>query len=355
MNYCYRFPVVKGLQAGRIYYIGMVPLKMLGRLFASDDEYVLPEYRAQRRLNEARIPEIKKYILDNMDSYVFSALAASIDGEFNYIDQGSDGTGILEVALDAKFLINDGQHRKAAILAAIEENPALEEETISVVFYEDQGLARSQQMFTDLNKHALKTSNSLAELYDSRDQLAVVTRKVIAEIDFLNTYVDKEKDNLGKYSASLFTLNIFYMSNRKILRRKECDENFEKFLKDFWKLVAEHMIPWKELVLKELSKKELREQYIASQAVVIQAFGRVGGYLYEHKEYPLTQYLPKISNISWKRNATDWKQRVIRNDGRMMTNSNAILLTGNVIKKYMELPLTEDEKNAEERYIENRL
>jgi len=80
MNFCYRFPVVRGIQAGKTYYIAMVPLKMLGRLFASDEEYVLPEYRAQRRLNEARIPEIKKYILDNPDSYVFSALAASIDG-----------------------------------------------------------------------------------------------------------------------------------------------------------------------------------------------------------------------------------------------------------------------------------
>ena len=59
--------------------------------------------------------------------------------------------------MGAKILINDGQHRKAAILAAIKENPEIENETISVVFYQDLGLARSQQMFTDLNKHAVKT------------------------------------------------------------------------------------------------------------------------------------------------------------------------------------------------------
>ena len=35
----------------------------------------------QRKLNETRIPVISKYILENRDSYVFSALAASIDGE----------------------------------------------------------------------------------------------------------------------------------------------------------------------------------------------------------------------------------------------------------------------------------
>jgi DNA sulfur modification protein DndB len=80
MNFAYQFPAVRGVQAGREYYISMVPLKLLSKLFPSDDEIVAPEYRAQRKINEARIPEIKKYILENRDNYVFSALSASIDG-----------------------------------------------------------------------------------------------------------------------------------------------------------------------------------------------------------------------------------------------------------------------------------
>ena len=74
MNLSYSFPVVRGIQAGKEYFIGMIPLNMLSKLFIDDSEYVLPEYRAQRKLNENRIPEIKKYILDNKDNYVFSAL-----------------------------------------------------------------------------------------------------------------------------------------------------------------------------------------------------------------------------------------------------------------------------------------
>ena len=94
MNYKYQFPVVKGKQSGREYYIAMVPLGMLNRLFGEDNEYVPPEYRAQRKLNEARIPEIKKYILDNRETYVFSAWAASIDGKHTFIstDNGELGT-----------------------------------------------------------------------------------------------------------------------------------------------------------------------------------------------------------------------------------------------------------------------
>ena len=191
MDFVYRFPVVKGIQAKREYYIAMVPLKMIPKLFPNEDEYVPPEYRAQRKLNSARIPVISKYILDNRDSYVFSALAASIDGYFKFIPSEYPNVGVLEISMDAKLLINDGQHRKAAILDAITEDESLLDETISIVFFEDQGLARSQQMFTDLNKHAVKTSNSIAELYDSRDQLAVTTRNVVSKIKFLNAYLSQ--------------------------------------------------------------------------------------------------------------------------------------------------------------------
>lgn len=163
MDYVYKFPVVRGIQAKREYFIAMVPLKMLARLFTIDDEYVLPEYRAQRKLNEARIPVISKYILDNRDSYVFSALAASIDGDFCFkTDNSNQDVGTLEVSMDAKFLINDGQHRKSSILEAMREDPSLGDETISIVFFADKGLARSQQIFTDLNKNAVKTSNSIS-------------------------------------------------------------------------------------------------------------------------------------------------------------------------------------------------
>ena len=353
MNYNYQFPVVKGIQAGRDYYIAMVPLKMLSKLFPNDNEYVLPEYRAQRRLNESRIPEIKRYILENRDTYVFSAIAASIDGKHRFIEGNSDDIGILEVSMDAKFLINDGQHRKAAILAAIEENETIGDETISVVFYTDAGLERSQQMFTDLNKHAVKTSNSISELYDSRDLLAVVTRKVISNIYFYDEYVDKERDILGKFSSALFTLNTFYTANKRILKRHSCDEEFEQFLLQFWNILQQNMEPWNNLVSKEISKRDLRELYIASQAVVIQAFGKIGAYYFEHPEANMQEEMKKIKQINWKRNADEWKLRVIRSNGRMINNENAITLTSIVIKKTIGIPLSDEELLEEKTFQES--
>ncbi|AJG99248.1 DNA sulfur modification protein DndB [Clostridium beijerinckii] len=348
MNFCYRFPVVRGIQAETKYYIAMVPLKMLSKMFPVDDEeFVLPEYRAQRKLNEARIPIISRYILDNRDSYVFSALAASIDGEFVYEEnEKNPDTGVLEVSMDAHFLINDGQHRKSAILKALREDPTLENETISIVFYSDQGLKRSQQIFTDLNKNAVKTSNSISELYDSRDEMAVITRNIIWNIEFLNTYTDKEKDILGKYSSSLFTLNTFYTANKYIVGRNQSND-CEGFLITYWTEVVNHMKQWQELQNHEITKIDLRENFIATQSIVIQAFGRVGNYFYNN-EVNLEGYLEKIEKINWSRNAKQWYLRAVSKNGRIITNKKAAMLIANVIKSTIGIPLTQEENNAEE-------
>ena len=351
MDYSYHFPVVRGMQAHQEYYIAMVPLKMIGRLFPSDDEYVAPEYRAQRKLNHSRIPVMSRYITENRDTYVFSALAASIDGEFSYKPSTEiPDIGTLEVSMEATLLINDGQHRKAAIIEAIKEDPSLLNETISVVFYSDKGLSRSQQMFTDLNKHAVKTSNSIAELYDSRDELAVITRRVIQDNSFFNAYTDKEKDILGKYSSNLFTLSTLYNANRRISRNQANLADLEEFLKRYWGEISSNIIPWQELVRREISKVDLRENYIVTQSVIIQVLGRLGNYFYLHPECDMPNMLTKIKSINWSRNAPMWRLRTIRDNGRMINNEEAIILSCNAIKVALDIPLDEMEQKKERAF-----
>lgn len=347
MKYIYQLPVVRGIQAKKEYYIAMIPLKMLPQLFGETDDLVVPEHRAQRKLNENRIPAISRYILDNRDSYVFSALAASIDGKYEFKqNQNNQGMGVLEISKGTRFLINDGQHRKAAILNAIKADSSLEEETISIVLYADQGLQRSRQIFTDLNKNAVKTSNSISELYDSRDDLAVVTRNVIWKVEFLNTYTNKEKDILGKYSSSLFTLNTFYTANKCIIGREDAKKS-EDFLFRFWTTVTKYMKQWQELRNGEITKINLRENYIVTQNIVIQAFGRVGNYLYSHQD-KMESSLRNIENIDWCRNAKQWYMRAVGKRGRIISNKKAAMLIANVIKQQTGIPLTQEEFYAEE-------
>ena len=349
MNFSYKFPAVKGIQAGREYYVSMVPLKILPKLFITDTDVVSPEFRAQRRLNETRIPAIKNYILDNRSSYVFSALSASIDGKFSFIPFDKDGDiGILEIDMDTTFLINDGQHRKAAIEEAIKEEPDFGDETISVVFFEDKGLERSQQMFTDLNKHAVKTSNSISTLYDSRDELAVITKQIISEIPFFNQYTDKEKDNLGKNSSKLITLNNIYKANQRIIKH-EVDESDKSFLLEYWQAVVANIVEWQELLKKEISKADLRQNYILCLNVTIAAFGRLGAYYYENGQNNMVKELKGLKKVDWSRsNSDDWGGRVLGEHGKIQTNETAVVLICNKIKQIIGIPLSDEEQHKED-------
>ncbi|MFV1965747.1 MAG: DNA sulfur modification protein DndB [Pirellulaceae bacterium] len=169
----YVFPSIRGVQAGREYYISMCPLRLIPRIFLFDEEELKPELRAQRTLNKQRVPEIARYITQNPRNYTFSSLTASIDGKVKFEplgpDEGGRNIGRLHVPMNARFVINDGQHRRAAIEAALHENPDLGDETISVVFFLDVGLRRCQQMFADLNRYAIRPTTSLGLLYDHRD------------------------------------------------------------------------------------------------------------------------------------------------------------------------------------------
>ena len=64
-GYTYTFPALRGIQAGNEYYVAMCPLKLLPKIFLFDEAPIPPELRAQRTLNQARIPEIAHYIIDN--------------------------------------------------------------------------------------------------------------------------------------------------------------------------------------------------------------------------------------------------------------------------------------------------
>ena len=347
----YQFPAVKGRQAGKDYYICMIPLGLMSRIFATDYSDVAAEHRAQRRLNESRIPEICDYILSNRDSYVFSALAASVDGEMQFVQAGSnENVGVLEIDMSASFLINDGQHRKAAIDAAIAEDDSLKDETIAVVLYKDQGLQRSQQMFTDLNKHAVTTSKSLNTLYESKDPVALITKKTVDSIPFLRKYTDKEKDNLSKYSSNIFTLNTFQEANKRICKVIQDPDKAEQLVYSFWNNVVLNMREWNEMDKGELSKKSLREDYITTQGLIILAFGRLCEFYCANPEIHMVQSLKGLKKIDWLRNNEEcWMNRAIKPNGKINRNEQGIFLTYIQIKRLLTLPITNEELKKEQK------
>ena len=118
-EFYHRFPAVRGNQAGRPCYIAMCPMRLVPALFMFNEQDVPADLRAQRTLNRQRVPEIASYLVDNPVDYTLSSLTASIDGSVEFLPIADTGPGQnmgeLAISMDAKILINDGQHRRAAI------------------------------------------------------------------------------------------------------------------------------------------------------------------------------------------------------------------------------------------------
>src|SRR5580765_8265037 len=107
------FPAMRGEMGKRAYYVTMVKMSLVPKLFKFKDWAELPpEQRAQRVIQKSRIPEITQYILENEDGYLFSSLTASYNAEpkFTAIPGHSD-LGVLQIPFEADLVINDGQHR----------------------------------------------------------------------------------------------------------------------------------------------------------------------------------------------------------------------------------------------------
>src|SRR2546423_12478334 len=115
------FPAMRGTMGKRDFYVAILKLNLVPKLFRFRDWAELPpEQRAQRVLQKSRIPEITQYILDNEEGYLFSALTASFDCEPRFTAvKGHEDVGSLEIPFDADLVINDGQHRRAAIEEAL--------------------------------------------------------------------------------------------------------------------------------------------------------------------------------------------------------------------------------------------
>ncbi|MBS4205482.1 DNA sulfur modification protein DndB [Lederbergia citrea] len=359
-SFCYNFPALRGIQAEKEYFVAMCPLRIIPKIFLFDEEEVPPEYRAQRILNKARIPDITNYIIENQRDYVFSSMTASIDGEINFIPFSDEPSlkdlGQLRISLDSRFLINDGQHRRAAIEEALKISPELGDETISVVFFHDKNLKNSQQIFSDLNRHAVNTTSSIGILYDHRDRLALVTKDIIISIPMLNRYTDNERVSLSKNSPKVLALNHIFNTNLKLLGKSKGDKitnSDEQFLKEYWATLCEAITEWKMILNKELTPRELRVNYIVGHAVFFEALGILGYYLRKYHENEWKDYIKDLSKIDWNRaNTNDWLGRAFNHSGRIQKTSHTIQLTCNRIKQLINLPLTDAEQVLEDKYFQ---
>ncbi len=349
----YGFDAIRGIQAGHEFYVAMCPLKIIPKIFIFDDYDLPPELRAQRTLRKARIPVIKNYILNNPKDYIFSSLASSVDGKMKFTPApslGDDGKlGRLYINMDSRFLINDGQHRRKAIEEALKEKPELGHEMISVVFFRDDGLKRSQQIFSDLNKNVIKPTKSLNILYDHRDDFSKFIVNLINDVDAFQGRVELEKTTISNRSTKVFTLNGIADASMRLLgltKGQKLSKDEKTLLKEFWETVSKNMPEWQMILQDNASLVELRKYFVNTNTNLLNALGIAGKIIIDDSPETWKEKLKNLKKIDWSRENPEWDGRLIRS-GQMIKLAIGIDLAANVIIKKCGVKLDKTRQKIE--------
>ena len=89
---------------------------------------------------------------------------------------------------------------------------------------------------------------------------------------------------------------------------------------------------------------------LEGESVIIQVLGRLGNYFYLHPDCDIDLTLENLRYISWLRSDPLWRERAIRDNGRMINNEEAIILTCNALKQELNIPLDESEIKKERAF-----
>ncbi|HUZ88298.1 MAG TPA: DNA sulfur modification protein DndB [Candidatus Acidoferrales bacterium] len=317
-----KVPAIRGRMGGRTYFTVSMKLKTVPRFFEFQNYKALePDERAQRVINKLRIPAIRDYLLENPDGYVFSSITASYqlpngvheEDLFTPFEDGSD-IGVLNLPMEADLLINDGQHRRAGIAAALEADPSIGEDSISVVLFPFENHDRAQQMFSDLNRTAQPTTKSLNILYDHRDRLANITMTLVSSVGALEGRVDKEHASLSRRSPALITLGSLHDGTKELLG-EVTEENFTDKVDlaiAFWQTVAAAIPAWSDVAAGQATGPQVREATISTHAVTLRAIGTAGrGLIAQCPDTWASTINDVFASIDWSRQNPEWDGVVV--------------------------------------------
>jgi DNA sulfur modification protein DndB len=347
-------PAIRGKMGSRTYYSCLMPLEAILNMFRFDPEErqwtdLSPEQREQRALNKSRVPALTAYIVENEDDYLFASITASFKSEPVFVPSpqpdGADNIGTLKLRLGDELTINDGQHRCAGIVEAVKKNPELGSHTISVLLFPWESIARVQQMFTDLNRHVVKTSKSLDVLFDKRDPVSIATMFALDKVPVFKELTEKVDASLKAKSTKIFTLAALYDANSDLLKEQEEDdvEGNTIRLVDYWTSVAGHMPDWGKVLKGHKMATELRAESISAHSTVLRALGGLGSDLMKSENWK--ERIGGLELIDWSKTNPDWQDVCIVANS-VVSNRQARAATKAYIKSKLGMELTEGEQRS---------
>jgi DNA sulfur modification protein DndB len=284
-------------------------------------------------------------------------LVAVIDREasFEPLRSGLPEIGQLRVPLTARLVIQDGQHRRAAIEEALAENPALGDDTVPVMLLPDPQLGRSAQLYTDLNHPKRRRNQSQRVLHDHDSPLADLVRQLVEDVPLFRGLTELDKTTISNRSTALFTLSAVYQATQALLGVRRLDpisRSRADLARQFWQELGETIPEWQEAIRGNVKAAELRRYYVHTHSVALLAIGHAGCALLKAYPEDWSERLSALGSLDWSReNVSLWEGRAMVR-GRMSKARDNVWLTTNILKQILGLSLTEKEQSLEQRHTD---
>lgn len=173
---------------------------------------------------------ISKYIQEQDERFFNSLVLAVYDGDpqwsevrLEYEEIDFYDLGILSFSGAEKIFPIDGQHRVEGIKKALEEDPSLKEEKISVIFIghktSQDGMQRARRLFSTLNRYAKPVSLRDIIVLDEDDSIAIATRELLETHSFFtdSTILDVKNKSISVRNKEFTTIITLYEYNKELL------------------------------------------------------------------------------------------------------------------------------------------
>lgn len=274
-------PAIRGTLGELTYYTATFTFGQIAERVKPADEELHTSKSLREQLQRAlsdNHKSITEYILTQKEHFFNALVLAVYNGdptwnelEFEYNGIRHYSMGFLHLNGEERIFPVDGQHRVEGIKSALNTNPELENETITVIFIGHHntrdGKEKTRRIFSTLNRYAKPVSLGDIIALDEDDIVAISTRDLLENCPLFmneNVKIDKKSskalaDNDDKSFTSLITLYdtnkiiyTYYKSSydhqKKIYNGKKITEllkfrpsqqeidDFYGYLLDFWVL-----------------------------------------------------------------------------------------------------------------------
>ena len=208
-------------------------------------------------------------------------------------------------------------------------------------------------MFSDLNGHPVRTNQNINTTFDSRSYLPAVTKRVIDSAKLLRERVEHFGSSCAIGSPKIFTVSALAKAHGLLLRDLYSEDHNE--IKDaelciqFWDVLRYNLPELNKLVEGETTSRLIKEAYFYPYSIALQAMATTANYAIKNSAGSWESIFSKVGSMNWRRSNPEWEGRAM-SAGRLTTSGNHPILTRNLIKKHLDLDLTDEEKLIEHEF-----